>query len=90
MFFLYTFDFYLYLFISEENALHTLVGIYTGSNSELQVEAGWCITNIAAGTHNHAMTVMKYVAPYLASYLSGDNYLLQVSKLGKYCHQLDV
>lgn len=68
---------YIDAFLSEENALNTLVGIYTGTNSEHQVEAGWCITNIAAGTHNHAMTVMKFVAPYLASYLTGDNYLLQ-------------
>jgi hypothetical protein len=56
-----------------------LVGLYTGTNSELQLEAGWCITNISAGTHDHAMSITKYVAPYLVAYLSSDNYLLQVN-----------
>ena len=56
-----------------------MVGLFTGTNSELQLEAGWCITNISAGTHNHAMSITKYVAPYLVAYLSSDNYLLQVN-----------
>lgn len=68
---------YIDAFFSEENALHTLVGLYTGTNSEFQIEAGWCITNISAGSHDHAMSVTKYVAPYLVAYLSSDNYLLQ-------------
>lgn len=68
---------YIDAFFSEENALHTMVGLYTGTNSELQLEAGWCITNISAGTHDHAMSITKYVAPYLVAYLSSDNYLLQ-------------
>ncbi|CAG2204856.1 KPNA5_6 [Mytilus edulis] len=68
---------YIDAFISEENIIHTLVGLYTGTNSDLQLEAGWCITNISAGSHDQAMLISKYVAPYLVAYLSSQNFLLQ-------------
>ncbi|VDI78382.1 Hypothetical predicted protein [Mytilus galloprovincialis] len=68
---------YIDAFIRQENIIHTLVGLYTGTNSDLQLEAGWCITNISAGSHDQAMLISKYVAPYLVAYLSSQNFLLQ-------------
>ena len=64
---------------SVENSLSTLVGIYTGNDPELQLEAAWCITNISAGTHQHAQAITKFVAPYLVTYLSSSIHQLQVT-----------
>ncbi|XP_060084483.1 importin subunit alpha-8-like [Ylistrum balloti] len=61
---------YIDVFFSIENSLSWLVGLYTGQDIELQQEAAWCITNISAGTHQHAVAVAKYIAPYLVTYLS--------------------
>ncbi|XP_033747908.1 importin subunit alpha-9-like [Pecten maximus] len=61
---------YIDVFFSIDNSLSWLVGLYTGQDVELQQEAAWCITNISAGTHQHAIAIAKYVAPYLVTYLS--------------------
>lgn len=63
---------------SVENALSSLVGVYTGQDVVLQQEAAWCITNISAGTHEHALTISKHVAPYLVTYLGSDVPKIQV------------
>ncbi|KAJ8312136.1 hypothetical protein KUTeg_009509, partial [Tegillarca granosa] len=68
---------YIDAFFSVENAIHTLVGIFTGTDLDLQVEAAWCITNISAGTHKHALTVAQVVAPYLVTYLTSSIFPLQ-------------
>ncbi|XP_061163174.1 uncharacterized protein LOC133172329 isoform X1 [Saccostrea echinata] len=64
-------------FFKVENALDTLVGIYTGKDSEQQLEAAWCITNISGGTAEHEMAICKHVAPYLITYLSSGVHQLQ-------------
>ncbi|XP_069135629.1 importin subunit alpha-8-like [Argopecten irradians] len=61
---------YIDVFFSIDNSLSWLVGVYTGQDVELQQEAAWCITNISAGTHEHAIAIAKHVAPYLVTYLS--------------------
>ena len=61
-----------------DNSMQCIVGLLTGSDVELQQEAAWCLTNISAGTHDHALLVAKAAAPYLVTFLTGSNPLLQV------------
>ncbi|GAM23424.1 hypothetical protein SAMD00019534_065990 [Acytostelium subglobosum LB1] len=46
------------------------------SNDTNQSEAAWCITNIAAGTHEQTATII-HCTPLLISYLSIENTVLQ-------------
>lgn len=71
--------YYIYFLERVENALNTLIGIYTGSDAGLQLEAAWCITNISAGTSDQSMIICKQVAPYLVTYLSSGVHQLQVN-----------
>ena len=64
-------------FIDVPNALWTLVGYLTGTDSQLQLEAAWCITNMCASNHKHTKTIIRAAAPYLITYLSSDNEMLQ-------------
>lgn len=63
---------------SVENSLDCLTGIFMGNDPELQLEAAWCLTNLAAGTDDHTNAVIKCAAPYLITYLSSGNSSLQV------------
>lgn len=65
------------VFLGVENSLRALVGHLTGKNSEFQLEAAWCITNLATGVHEDTMKVLKASAVYLITYLSGQNVQLQ-------------
>lgn len=58
--------------------MNCLVGLFTGSDTELQLEAAWCLTNIAAGVDNHAMLVLRQAGPYLVTYLGNGSPQLQV------------
>ena len=69
--------YYLILY-SIDNSLRCLVGLLTGSNPAVQLEAAWCITNISASTHKHCMLILKYAAPYLVTYISGQSAAMQV------------
>ncbi|XP_050411215.1 uncharacterized protein LOC126825590 [Patella vulgata] len=64
---------YIDTFFGQENALTCLVGILTGNDTDLQLEAAWCVTNIAAGTDDQALAVVKAAAPYLITYLSSSS-----------------
>ncbi|KAL5015740.1 hypothetical protein ScPMuIL_005329 [Solemya velum] len=68
---------YIDAFFGVENALSCLVGVLTGIDAELQLEAAWCMTNISAGTHEHALAIVKSAAPYLVTYLSSSSPQLQ-------------
>ncbi|OWF40977.1 importin subunit alpha-8-like isoform X2 [Mizuhopecten yessoensis] len=68
---------YIDAFFSIDNSLRWLVSLFTGQDVELQQEAAWCITNISAGTHQHAVAIAKYVAPYLVTYLSSSVPVIQ-------------
>ena len=62
-----------------DGAMDCLVGIFTGNDTELQLEAAWCLTNMAAGVDEHAMLVLKLAGPYLITYLGSGNPQLQAS-----------
>lgn len=64
-------------FLGIENALRSMVGYLTGNNAQFQLEAAWCITNLATGVHEDTMKVLKASAAYLITYLSGQNVQLQ-------------
>ncbi|KAL9959731.1 hypothetical protein ACROYT_G033083 [Oculina patagonica] len=65
------------VFLAVENSLRALVGHLTGNNAQFQLEAAWCITNLATGVHEDTMKVLKASAAYLITYLSGQNVQLQ-------------
>lgn len=64
-------------FLAVDNSMRALVGHLTGNNAQLQLEAAWCITNLATGVHDDTMKVLKASAAYLITYLSGQNVQLQ-------------
>ncbi|XP_045171293.2 uncharacterized protein LOC123533630 [Mercenaria mercenaria] len=68
---------YIDAFFKVENSLQCIVGFLTGSDVELQQEAAWCLTNVSAGSSEHAMAVAKMAAPYLITFLSSNNHSLQ-------------
>lgn len=68
---------YIDAFFKVENGLQCIVGFLTGSDVELQQEAAWCLTNVSAGSTDHAMAVAKMAAPYLITFLSSNNHSLQ-------------
>jgi len=55
-----------------------LVGLLSGLEPSLQLDAAWCLTNIAAGTDQHALVVLKHAGAYLVTYLSSGNTPMQV------------
>ena len=62
-----------------DGALDRLVGLLSENDSDLQIESVWCIANITAGEHEVTLKVAKSTAPYMITYLEGDNHNLQVS-----------
>ena len=65
------------VFLNEDNALWKLAGYLTGKDSQLQIYAAYCITNITAAEHSRQMIVTKSCAPYLIAYLSSEHEVLQ-------------
>lgn len=55
-----------------------LVGLLSGLEPNLQLDAAWCLTNMAAGTDEQALVVIKHAGAYLVTYLSSGNTPLQV------------
>ncbi|XP_072024541.1 uncharacterized protein [Amphiura filiformis] len=64
-------------FLSVDNSLRCLVGLLSGTDPALQLEAAWCVTNLSASIHEHCLLALKHAAPYLITYLSGQNAVLQ-------------
>ncbi|XP_068689862.1 uncharacterized protein [Montipora capricornis] len=64
-------------FLKEDNSLRAMVGHLTSNNAHFQLEAAWCITNLATGVHEDTLKVLKASAAYLITYLSGQNVQLQ-------------
>lgn len=64
-------------FLEVDNALYSLVGYLTGSDTTLQLEAAWCITNIAANDYKDISAVVKATSAYLVTFLRSGSVLLQ-------------
>ena len=64
-------------FLRVDNSLRAMVGHLTCNSAQFQLEAAWCITNLATGVHEDTMKVLKASAAYLITYLSGQNVQLQ-------------
>lgn len=64
----------------------TLVSIFTGSDEKLQLEAAWCLTNIATGAEEHALSILKHAGAYLVTYLSSGNGPLEVRASHRQLH----
>ena len=56
-----------------------LVGLLSGLELNLQLDAAWCLTNMAAGTDDQALVVIKHAGAYLVTYLSSGNTPMQVT-----------
>ena len=63
---------------SQDGALEKLVGLLSETDAKLQIESVWCVANITAGDHEHCLKVAQRTAPYMITYLSGDNIDVQV------------
>jgi len=65
--------------VSVDNSVACLVGLLSGLELNLQLDAAWCLTNMAAGTDDHALVVIKHAGAYLVTYLSSGNTPMQVT-----------
>jgi len=65
--------------ISVDNSVACLVGLLSGLEPSLQLDAAWCLTNMAAGTDEQALVVIKQAGAYLVTYLSSGNTPMQVT-----------
>jgi importin subunit alpha-6/7 len=61
-------------------AIVAFIRCLSDGNAEQQVEASWCLTNIAGGTHEDALKVIDAM-PYFVAFLGGDNKPLQEQAL---------
>lgn len=66
-------------FFSVEHGLQKLLNALTnGKDEQLQLQAAWCLTNIATGRPEHTLAVAKEAAPYFIVYISGSTPTLEV------------
>jgi len=63
-----------------------LVGLLSGLELNLQLDAAWCLTNMAAGTDDQALVLIKHAGAYLITYLSSGNTPMQVASAFHFLH----
>jgi len=61
-----------------DGSMPRLVELLKEDNVATQLEAAWCLNNIAAGTDEHAMTVVEAAGDSLISLLSSGDVPLEV------------
>ncbi|XP_028271308.1 transmembrane and coiled-coil domain-containing protein 6 [Parambassis ranga] len=58
-------------FIKQENSLHLLVGLLTGSNAQYRLQAVRCLHELSHSPHSNVTAACLPATPYLLTYLSG-------------------
>jgi hypothetical protein len=64
---------------SVDGAMARLVDLLKDGDVDIQLEAAWCLNNIAGGTDAHAMAVLEAAGDVLISTLSSGNVPLEVN-----------
>ncbi|KAM9376562.1 transmembrane and coiled-coil domain-containing protein 6 [Pholidichthys leucotaenia] len=59
------------IFIKQENSLHLLVGLLTGSNAQFRLQALRCLHELSHSPHAAVAPACLPATPYLLTYLSG-------------------
>ena len=78
---------YVYLSFSEvtlfllrqENSMHLLVGLFTGSNAQCRLQAVRCLHELSHSPHASVASACLPATPYLLTYLSGQSTKFTVS-----------
>ncbi|XP_041845255.1 transmembrane and coiled-coil domain-containing protein 6 [Melanotaenia boesemani] len=60
-------------FIKQENSMHLLVGLLTGSNAQCRLQAVCCLHELSHSRHTNVASACQPATPYLLTYLSGQS-----------------
>ncbi|KAG7230279.1 hypothetical protein INR49_024383, partial [Caranx melampygus] len=80
-------------FIKQENSMHLLVGLLTGSNAQCRLHAARCLHELSHSPHTSVAPACLPATPYLLTYLSGQSSKfteLCLYTLGNLCPDSDV
>lgn len=58
-------------FLKQENSMHLLVGLLTGSDAQCRLQAARCLHELSHSPHASAASACLPATPYLLTYLSG-------------------
>uniref|UniRef100_UPI0037E80539 transmembrane and coiled-coil domain-containing protein 6 n=1 Tax=Semicossyphus pulcher TaxID=241346 RepID=UPI0037E80539 len=79
-------------FIKQENSMHLLVGLLTGSNASCRLQAVRCLHELSHSPHTNMAPACLPATPYLLTYLSGQSTKfteLCLYTLGNLCPESD-
>ncbi|XP_030252193.1 transmembrane and coiled-coil domain-containing protein 6 [Sparus aurata] len=79
-------------FIKQENSMHLLVGLLTGSNASCRLQAVRCLHELSHSSHANVAPACLPATPYLLTYLSGQSTKfteLCLYTLGNLCPESD-
>ncbi|XP_069577452.1 transmembrane and coiled-coil domain-containing protein 6 [Brachyistius frenatus] len=80
-------------FIKQENSMHLLVGLLTGSNAQCRLQAVRCLHELSHSPHTEVAPACLPATPYLLTYLSGPSTKfteLCLYTLGNICPESEV
>ncbi|XP_026186178.1 transmembrane and coiled-coil domain-containing protein 6 [Mastacembelus armatus] len=60
-------------FIKQENSMHLLVGLFTGSDAQCRLQAVRCLHELSHSPHTNVAPACLPATPYLLTYLSGQS-----------------